>query len=50
MFTDAADFGVRLFFGDLSGQFYYSALPGLVLLADRADQAITGHSIFRQGR
>lgn len=48
MFADVANFGVRLFYGDLSVQFY-SALPGLVLLADRADQAITGHSIFRRG-
>lgn len=48
MFVDLADFGVRLFFGDLCVQFY-SALPGLVLLADRADQVITGYSIFRRG-
>lgn len=50
MFADVADCGVRVFFGDLSVQFYSAALPGLVLLADRADQAITGHSIFRRGR
>lgn len=48
MLSEIASFGVRLFYGDLSVQFY-SALPGLVLLADRADQAFTGHSIFRRG-
>lgn len=48
MFTELAGFGVRLFLGDLSVQFY-SAMPGLVLFADRADRAITGHSIFRWG-
>lgn len=31
MFADVPDFGVRLFYGDLSVQFY-SALPGIVLV------------------
>lgn len=48
MLADCLGFGVRLFFGDLAPQLY-SALPGLVLLADRADWRITGHSIFRRG-
>lgn len=48
MFADVAHFCVRLFFGDLAPHLY-SALPGLVLLADRADWRITGHSIFRRG-
>lgn len=49
MLADCLDFGLRLFFGDLAPQLYL-ALPGIVLLADRADQRITGtHSIFQRG-